>query len=63
MSTFHLSPAKRSTGQPALVNSGEFGGRLVHIIPEKYLEEGFRMIEDQEFGIRLILKKEQLNFL
>ena len=63
MSTFHLSPPKRPTGQPALVNGGKFGGRMVHIVPEKYLEEGFRMVEDVEFGIRLVIRKEELNFL
>lgn len=63
MFTFHLSPPKRPTGQPALVNSGDFGGRLVYVIPESYLEEGFREVQDSEFGIRLILKKEELSFL
>lgn len=63
MSTFHLSRPKRPTAHPALVNAGEFGGRLVYILPQTYLEEGFRMVEDHEFGIRLILRKEELNFL
>lgn len=63
MNTLHLSQAKRPTGQSALVNSGEFGGRVVHVLPQDYLEEGFRMVEDHEFGIRLILKKEELSFL
>ena len=63
MFTVHLSPAKRPTGQPAMVNGGKFGGRMVHIVPEKYLEEGFRLIEDQEFGIQLVIRKEELNFL
>ena len=63
MSTIYISRPKRPTGQPALVNGGEFGGRMVHIVPEKYLEEGFRMVEDAEFGIRLVIRKEELNVL
>ncbi len=63
MQTAHFAQPNKPTGQPALVNSGDFGGRLVHILPQTYLEEGFRMVEDHEFGIRLILRKEELNFL
>lgn len=63
MSTVHFSRPKKLTGQPALVNAGEFGGRLVHIVPERYLEEGFSMVEDAEFGIRLVIRKEKLNVL
>ncbi|MQY69763.1 MAG: hypothetical protein GH145_02730 [Firmicutes bacterium] len=63
MQTTHLSRPNKPTGQPALVNSGDFGGRLVHILPQTYLEEGFRMVEDHEFRIRLVIPKEELDFL
>lgn len=63
MSTVKISRPKRPTGQLATVNAGEFKGRMVHILPQDYLQPFWAWVCDQETGIELALKREDLEIL
>lgn len=59
--SFHLPPPKNPQGQACVIKGDTpFDGRLVSIIPQGYLEEGYSMVEDAEFHIQFPIRREYL---
>ena len=61
MQTFQLHPSHSPTGQACVIRGDTpFDGRLVRIIPQGYLEEGYSMVEDAEFRVQFPIRREYL---
>ncbi len=61
MPTLHLPSSKIPQGQACVIRGDTpFDGRLVSIIPQGYLEQGYSMVEDAEFRIQFPIRQEHL---
>ncbi|MBA7496877.1 hypothetical protein ES702_07486 [subsurface metagenome] len=61
MQTFQLHLPHSPTGQACVIRGDTpFDGRLVSVIPQGYLEQGYSMVEDAEFKIQFPIRQEYL---
>jgi len=61
MSTWSLPSSKTPKGQMVVIKGDTaFDGRIVYLVPEGYLEQGYCMVEDTEFGIQFPIRREYL---
>lgn len=61
MQTFQLHPPHSLTGQMAVIKGDTaFDGRIIYLVPEGYLKEGYSMVEDPEFRIQFPIRQEYL---
>lgn len=59
--SFNLPPPIINSYQLAVLNSGQFTGRAVEILPDNYLDEAYCRVRDCQFGIELTVKKENVS--